>query len=175
MLHGRLPGMYLVNTGERPVTVVGRQGEPFARIARDGVQVNQRSITAAEDAVAKGRRKGVAAAEPGPPLWRRVSGQSHYAWLDARARYPRTAPPDSVTDGTTRKLLDRWQVPIEVGGRRVALRGTTTWVPLPEIAAKAPEEVDRGQATELGLGGLGLLAAVGGAIVLRRRTALRAS
>ena len=90
-----------------------------------------------------------------------------------RARYPRSAPPDSVTDGTSRRLLDRWQVPIEVGGRRVALRGTTTWVPLPQIAAKAPEDVDRGQATELGVGGLGLLAALGGAMVLRRRAALR--
>ena len=173
LLPGRLPGLYLVNTGARPVTVLGRQGEPFARIARGGVQVNQRSITAAEDAVAKGRRRGVAAARPGPPVWRRVSGQSHYAWLDVRARYGRPSPPDAVTDGTTKKLLDRWQVPIRVGDRPVALRGTTTWVPLPEIAAKAPREVDRGQAMELGLGGLGLLAAVGGALVLRRRAATR--
>jgi len=173
LLPGRLPGLYLINTGQEPVTVIGREGEPFARIARDGVEVNQRSITAAEDAVAKGRRKEVATGEPGPPVWRRVSDASHHAWLDVRARYPRSAPPDSITDGTSRKLLDRWQVPIEAGDRRIALRGTTTWVPLPQIAAKAPKDVDSGQAMELGLGALGLLAAVGGAIVLRRRAALR--
>lgn len=173
LLHGRLPGLYLANTGERPVTVIGREGEPFARIARDGVQVNQRSITAAEDAVAKGRRKGVATGQPGPPVWRRVSDQGNYAWLDVRARYPRSAPPDSVTDGTSKRLLDRWQVPIEVGQKRIAVRGITTWVPLPEIASKAPKDVDSGQAMELGLGGLGLLVAMGGALVLRRRAAPR--
>ena len=108
--------LYLVNTGARPVTVLGREGEPFARIARDGVEVNQRSITAAEDAVAKGQRKTRRHADsPGRPCGGACpTGTAMRGWMCVR-RYRRSSPPDSVTDGTSRKLLDRWQVP--VGGR----------------------------------------------------------
>ncbi len=170
LLPGRLPGLFLVNTGARPVTVWGRDGQPFARIGRRGVEVNLRSRTNVEDQVAKGRRRTLNVPD-GPPVWKRVSSDGHYAWLDVRARYGRAAPPQSVTDGTSKRLLGRWQVPIEVGGRRIALRGKTSWVPLTTVAATAPKQVDRSGAIELGLGALGLAAALAGAFVLRRRAA----
>lgn len=170
LLPGRLPGLFLTNTGPRPVTVIGRDGQPFARIGRRGVEVNLRSRTYVEDQLAKGRRRTLNVRE-GPPTWRRVSADTHYAWLDLRARYSRAAPPEQVTDGTSERLLGRWQIPIEAGRRQIALKGKTTWVPLPQVAVTAPKNVDRSGAIELGLGGLGLGAAIAGAVFLRRRAA----
>lgn len=170
LLPGRLPGMFLANSGPRPVTVIGRDGRPFARIGPKGVEVNVHSRTHVEDQVAKGLRRTLNVSD-GPPVWKRISGDTHYAWLDVRARYSRAAPPEAVTAGTGKRLLGRWQIPLKAGGREIALKGKTTWVPLPQVAATAPKNVDRSTAMELGLGALGLCAAIGGAVVLRRRAA----
>ena len=56
VLPGRVPGIFLLNGGPRPVTVIGREGEPFARIGPRGTEVNLRSPTHVDDQAAKGRR-----------------------------------------------------------------------------------------------------------------------
>ncbi|MEJ7714882.1 MAG: hypothetical protein WKF40_03900 [Thermoleophilaceae bacterium] len=35
MTPGLVPGMFLASTGTRPVTVIGRAGEPFLRFTRE--------------------------------------------------------------------------------------------------------------------------------------------
>ncbi len=170
-LPGRLPGLFLTNTGTTPVTVTGKDGEPFARISRRGVEVNLRSRTYVEDQSAKGERV-VPPTIAGPAVqWRKVSSQGQLAWLDTRTRYPRQQPPDAVVNGSSKRLLDRWSIPLEVGARRVELRGKTTWVPLPEIADKAPKQIGGSKWLELGGAGLGLVLI--GAVALRLRAARR--
>ena len=51
-----------MNAGTEPVTVLGKEGEPFARIGPRGVEVNERSPTHVDDQVAKGE---IAAASQG--------------------------------------------------------------------------------------------------------------
>lgn len=169
-LPGRLPGILLSNAGRSPVTVIGKDGRPFARIGPTGVEVNLRSQTYVEDQAAKGER-AVAPTIAGPAVqWRRISSQTQYAWLDTRTRYARQEPPAAVVNGTSKRLLGRWSIPLELAGsRRVELRGTTTWVPLPEIADRAPRDLGGSNWLKLVGGALALLAALAGAVMLRLR------
>jgi len=172
LLEGRLPGLLLVNTGGEPVTVIGREGEPFARIGPEGVEVNLNSATHVEDQVAKGRiaasRASVALDPSAAPRWRRVSGQNSYAWLDTRASYPRERPPRAVAEGRRRVLLQDWTVPMRTSTGPVEVKGTTSWVPFEQTLAARPEG-DGGSPAWLAAGGGAALLAVAGAVTLRRR------
>jgi len=168
-LPGRLPGILLSNVGSEPVTVIGKDGRPFLRLGPRGAEVNLRSQTYVEDQIAK-RERPVAATIAGPAVqWRRISTQTQYAWLDTRTRYARQQPPAAVINGTSKRLLGRWTIPLRLAASRVELKGTTTWVPLPEIAERAPRDPSGSNWLELAGGAVGLLAALAGAIVLRRR------
>lgn len=172
-LAGRLPGLLLVNTGRVPVTVTGKDGRPFVRVGPRGVEVNLRSQTYVEDQIAK-QEKAIAPTIAGPAVqWHRVSADTHYAWLDTRTRYPRGQPPASIVNGTSKHLLSRWSVPVQVGSRRTAVKGTTTWIPIPEVAAKAPEKIGASKWLRLGGGALGLTLALLGALALRARASRR--
>lgn len=169
ILRGRLPGLFLINLGQRPVTVLGREGEPFARIGPDGVEVNVRSPTHFDDRLARGSVPAVPADPDAPPRWRRVERQPRYAWLDTRALYERGRPPQDIAEGGRETVLRRWTVPLEVGGRRVDVRGTTSWVPSRE-AVVARREGDGGLSAVIPLGAIGVLALFGAlALRLRRR------
>lgn len=169
VLPGRMPGIFLLNTGPRPVTVIGREGEPFARIGPRGTEVNLRSPTHAEDQAAKGRRTSVAADAAAPPRWRRVDSANRYSWLDSRALYARQEPPDAVAQGGERKVLRKWSVPLELGARRAELAGTTSWVPSHQAGRAAAGEADASSWTWLLAGGLPAGLGVLAAVALRRR------
>lgn len=172
LLAGRLPGLLLVNTGGEPVTVIGREGEPFARIGADGVEVNLNSATHTEDQVAKGTiaasRASVDLDPSATPRWRRVGEQNSYAWLDTRASYPRERPPRKVAEGRSRVLLQEWSVPLRTSTRSVEVKGKTSWVPFKQTLASRPEG-GGGSATWLAVGAGGALLAGVGAVTLRRR------
>jgi hypothetical protein len=133
-LPGRLPALFLTAEPGTQVAVVGRDGEPFLRITAEGVEVNQSSRTHVEDRQARGEQVG----PPSPvPSFRLVApGARSYTWLDERLRYPADLPPEEVlrADGPT--VVDRWEVPVEVGGRAAALTGDVTWVPEADAAAR---------------------------------------
>lgn len=100
-----------------------------------------------------------------------MSTSQTYAWLDTRARYLRQQPPENVVAGTERVVLTNWKVPVRVGAREATIRGTTSWVPLPEVAATRAKPIDRSGLYELVGGVLALIALVGGAVALRVRSA----
>lgn len=171
LLRGRLPGLLLVNTGARVVTVFGKEGEPFARIGPRGVDVNERSPTHVDDQVAKGEIAAVSdggADASAAPQWRRVSSASSYAWLETRALYPGQRPPREISEGRERVVLEKWTVPVQAGARRLEIRGTTSWVPFRTAVAAASGTGD-GSVAWLVAGGAVVLLALAGAAVARRR------
>jgi len=129
---GRVPALFLSNRGSEAVVVLGRDGEPFARVGPDGVEVNRHSPTWADNARAQGQDLTVAASivDPGaPPEWAAVTSAPSYSWLEFRGSYARDRPPRRVLDGHETAVLREWSVPIERGGRRVKVRGETIWKP----------------------------------------------
>lgn len=168
-LPGRLPGLFLSNPERRPLTVLGRDGEPFLRFSARGVEVNERSRTHVEDRQAR----GAAAGPPSPePAFRLVApGATSYTWLDARLRYPDELPPSRVLTASEPTVVTRWELPLAGGP---ALTGTVSWVPERSAAAlvrsSAPAD-DDGRPVPAVAVGVGALLLLGGVVVaLRRRS-----
>jgi hypothetical protein len=130
---GRVPALFLSNSDAEAVVVLGRGGEPFARVGPGGVEVNRHSSTWADNARAQDQDLAVAAAivDPGaPPEWTPVTTTRSYSWLEFRGLYGRDRPPRRVLDANKTAVLRAWTVPIEQHGRRVDLRGETIWKPV---------------------------------------------
>lgn len=173
-LPGRLPGVYLSAPAGVDVAVAGRDGEPFLRITAAGVEVNQRSRTHVEDQQARGQAAGPPSTTP---AFRLVApGARSYTWLDARLRYPADLPPEPAlrADGPTR--LERWEVPVRVGGQALALSGAISWVPeasaAQQVSGRGGPEPERSLLLPL-LGGA-LLVLAGAVLGLRRRRSAQA-
>jgi hypothetical protein len=130
---GRVPALFLTNTGPAPVVVVGRDGEPFARVGPDGVEVNRHSPMWADNARAQDQDVSVAASivDPSaPPEWAVVTSAQSYSWLEFRGLYARDRPPRRIVDGHETAVLRTWTVPLERDGREVKVRGETVWKPV---------------------------------------------
>jgi len=127
---GRIPGLYVTNTGAVPIVVLGASGEPFLRIGRDGVEANRHSPTWIDNARARDQDLTAAAAEADPgaaPDWTLVSTAPNSSWLEFRGNYARGEPPRAVVDAGETRVLRRWSVPIVRGDRRVEVQGETIW------------------------------------------------
>jgi len=129
--------MQLAVPGQLALVVLGYAGEPFLRFSSVGVQASPRSPTAAEAGLL--RETGV-----GGPEWTRLTDAHRFAWADRRL----LAPPSGQA---------RWSIPVDVGGRRLAITGISWHVRRP---ASWPWLL-------VGIGVLGL--GVGG-IAVRRET-----
>lgn len=171
LLPGAVPGLFVESTGSEPLTVIGREGAPFARIGPDGVEVNLRSPTHIDDQRARGESPTVAAEADAAPRWKKVADVPRYSWLESRARYARQQPPQAVLERDEPSVLLRWSVPVRAAGERVAITGETSWVPRPASLA-AP-----GAGDDAGGGGvspllwivpLALLPLLGAAFLARR-------
>lgn len=172
MVPGRQPALLVQNQGRRTLTVQGRQGEPFARIGRRGVQVNLKSPTHQEDQRSKGAPSSGTADPAAAPRWRRVEEAPRYLWFDSRARYAAGQPPDEIAERQFRTVLKRWTVPLESSAGPTVIRGTTSWVP----KRRAATTVDGTSVTTLILIGLATvigLAAAGTARLRRSRAGAR--
>jgi hypothetical protein len=125
--------LLLVNKTGRDVEVRGYDGEPYIRIRKDGtVQVNKRSpsyylnLERFGDApVPPQARKGAR------PQWALVDKTGRFEWHDHRIHYMSKSLPTQVTDKGKRTRIFDWKVPVDVGGRRVQVKGDLFWVPSP--------------------------------------------
>lgn len=126
--------LLLRNDSGREVTVMGYEGEPYARLRGDGtVEVNRRSPAAYlnEDRFAQTEvpeRAGPSA----EPVWEQVGRSGSFEWHDHRIHWmvEDRRPPQVVDPGVETEVFE-WRVPIEVSGERGAIRGELRWVPLP--------------------------------------------
>jgi hypothetical protein len=172
-LPGKLPGLFLSNPQRLPVTVLGRDGEPFVRFTERGVEVNVASRTHVEDRQARGVPVGPP--EPTPRFELVEPGGTSYTWLDARLRYPQELPPPDVLMADRPTVVDDWQVPVLRDGQQGELTGEIRWVPQAAAAppsAAAPggtADEPRSVTAPLALGLAGLAALAAGVLAVRRR------
>jgi hypothetical protein len=122
--------LQLIDQHGHEVTIYGYDGEPYARILKNGeVQVNQRSpatylndnrfaeVTVPKIADAKAR-----------PLWKKVDESGTFIWHDHRMHYMSKSLPPQVKDtGKKTKIFD-YEIPIAVDGKKGAIDGTLYWV-----------------------------------------------
>jgi hypothetical protein len=140
LLPGEAGSFFLESASEQPVTVLGRDGEPFVRLGPSGTEANLHSATFAE--VARLRGGTGLLLEPRadvPPKWRRVSPAPSYAWVDLRTAYDGEVPDAVKKSGKPAELL-RWAVPVRIGAgddaALVRVEGVTEWKPFPVEAAR---------------------------------------
>jgi hypothetical protein len=134
LLPGQAGSFFLESDSAEPVTVFGRDGEPFLRLGPGGVEANLHSATFAEAARLRGGAS--LALEPradAAPRWERVSSAPRYGWVDPRTFYGDGAVPEAVVKKGARAELLRWTVPVRIGaGEEAALvrvEGSTLWEP----------------------------------------------
>lgn len=154
----------LTNRSHQPVTVVGYNDEPYARVLPDGtVEVNQRSpaMYLNEDRYAAVRVPPQASGDA-VPQWKVLDRTGRFQWHDHRIHYMGKGTPPAVKDPRQRTKVFDWVVSLRVGARPAAIVGTLWWQP-PSGGAPAGAFV--------ALGALALLAVVGVALVRRRRAA----
>jgi LPXTG-motif cell wall-anchored protein len=152
--------MQLIGRGGHEVTIYGYEGEPYARILRDGtVQVNQRSPAAylnenrfAEVSVPK-------SADPkAPPLWKTVDESGTLSWHDHRMHYMASGTPPQVKDEGERTKVFDYEIPLRVDGRKGAIEGTLFWV--------GPADTSK---TPFLIAGAAIVLLGGGAVLIARR------
>lgn len=152
--------MALVDKQGHEVVVYGYDGEPYARILRDGrVQLNQRSPATflnedrfAEVQVPKG-------ADPDrPPAWKTVGDSGTLTWHDHRMHYMAQGTPPQVSDESRRTKVFAYEIPLRIDGRKGAIEGTLFWVG-PADTSKTPFLII----------GAAILVLGGGAVLVVRR------
>jgi hypothetical protein len=159
VLQGRLPGLFV--TVQAPLTVLGRDGEPFLRSDGRVLSINTSSRTYVEDQQARG-------VQVGPPAvtasWKRLPGRT-FTWLDDRLRYASAAPPDRALRRSGATVIGSWRIPVLAGSSSTALTGDIRWVPSGVATSSAA-----GRPVWPYVGGaLVVLLAAAAAIRLRRR------
>lgn len=153
----------LTNRTGRDLTVLGYEGEPFARILADGtVQENRNSpaywLNKDELGNAPVPRTAVAKAKPN---WRTLDSTGSHEWHDHRVHWMGGEAPARITDRSKRTLVLRWKVPMRLGKDPVEVDGELWW--------RGQDQGDRGVIAPAFIG-LGLLCLfLGGAAVVRRR------
>jgi hypothetical protein len=154
----------LQNDSGRTVVVQGYNGEPYARLLADGtVQVNRRSPAFYLNDDRFAQVKVPASAKPdATPQWQLVDKAGRFEWHDHRIHWMSTVPPKQVTDQSKRTKVFDWNVPLQVGSQRGAVRGTLFWQP--SAGGGAPV------GAIAALGGLALLG-LGAVVVVRHRRA----
>lgn len=153
----------LINRSDRPVTVLGYSGEPYARVLADGtVELNKRSpaFYLNDDRFAEGLKVPPSADADAAPQWSVVDRTGRLEWHDHRMHWMSRSLPPQVHDTSERTKIFDYAIPLRVGDDRGSIRGTLVWQP------------DDEGGTPLGmLAGLGalVLLAIASVVVVRRR------
>jgi hypothetical protein len=123
--------LLLVNHSGKNVDVRGYGGEPYIRVDADGtVEVNKRSPSYWINLERFGNAQiPASASENAKPRWTLVDKTGRFEWHDHRIHYMAKGVPPRVTDEGKRTKIFDWKVPVDVGSRRVAMRGDLYWVP----------------------------------------------
>ena len=137
-----MPGIFLRNDGTEVLTVLGAEGEPFARVGPAGTEVNRRSPMWLATAQARGDDvEGLSADPLAEPDWFSLGPDPTFAWLDERGRYPDEEPPDDILAAGVAAVVLEWSVPLERAGSRATIDAVTAWVPA-ELGVAAPLDTD---------------------------------
>jgi hypothetical protein len=121
------------------VTIYGYDGEPYARVLKDGtVQVNERSPALyLNDTRFPTEQVPPVADAKAPPKWKTVDDSGTFLWHDHRMHYQSTSTPPQVTDTSRKTKIFDYTIPLQIDGRKGAIDGTLYWVGSPN-ASKLP-------------------------------------
>jgi MYXO-CTERM domain-containing protein len=155
VLGSTVPTLTLDNQTGQTVTILGRDGEPFARIGGESVDANLSSPTWVEFGQSLGVVPTVVSDASARPQWTRILEGHRWSWPDYRSRPPDAEPAAILARGG---VVKRWAVPLEVGSRRLEIDGISEFVPfVPVTAATKPSSSPLPASMAAILGGLGLL------------------
>jgi hypothetical protein len=124
-----VPAVYLENTSPTPVTVLGKEGEPFVRIGPKA-EVNLNSPSWVEMAQARGETPEQKADAQAPPNWREVQPTPRWSWLEFRAINPSKDPPEAIIRRNSPTTVKTWSIPLLIGDKRIEVLGFTQFVPV---------------------------------------------
>jgi hypothetical protein len=117
-------------TGREELVILGEKSEPLARIGPSGAFVNTRSPTwYSSQNPNKNPPRGVSADLP--PAWKRISEKPELSYVELRAEWPHSGPPEDVRKIGERATILSWSIPATYGGRPVQIQGHVDWVPRP--------------------------------------------
>jgi hypothetical protein len=112
------------------VVIYGYEGEPYARVLKDGtVQINERSPAYyINDTRFPTTEVPPIADAKAPPRWKTVDDSGTFLWHDHRMHYGSEAVPPQVTDTSKKTKVYDYEVPLKIDGRKGAIHGTLYWV-----------------------------------------------
>jgi hypothetical protein len=122
--------LQLLDQHGHEVMLYGYDGEPYARIEKDGtVQVNQRSpATYLNDSRFAEETVPPSADPKAAPEWKTVDTSGTFIWHDHRMHYmSRSLPPEVKDMGAKTKVFD-YEIPMSIDGHKTVLHGTLWWV-----------------------------------------------
>ncbi len=123
----------LRNGSSEEVLVLGYSGEPYLRFTPDAVYRNDRSparyLNEARFGDVQPSRQASAKAAP---QWKKVADDPYYEWHDHRIHWMSPILPPQVrrAEDKPHHIFD-WSVPVRVGDRKVALKGSLDYEPPP--------------------------------------------
>jgi hypothetical protein len=122
--------MQLLDQHGHEVVLFGYDGEPYARIEKNGtVQVNKRSPATYLNDSRFAEVTVPAIADPkAPPEWKTVDDSGTFIWHDHRMHYMSKSLPPVVTDTGEKTRVFDYEVPMAVDGQKTVLHGTLWWV-----------------------------------------------
>jgi hypothetical protein len=133
----RVPAIFVENLSPDPVVVLGKDGEPFARIGPKVTEVNLKSPTWAGVQQALGHDPSDEADAAAAPTWSQVADTPRWSWLELRAAAPKTDPPQAIVERAGATTVRTWSIPILIGDRKSAVEGITQFVPIAELRKRA--------------------------------------
>jgi len=131
-----VPAVFVENLRPDPVVILGRDGEPFARIGPKITEVNLRSPTWAE-MQALGHDPPAEADSAAPPQWHQVADTPRWSWPELRAAAPKADPPAAVVKAGKAVTVRNWSIPYLIADRRASVAGVTRWVPIADLRRQA--------------------------------------
>src|SRR5205085_11991967 len=120
-----VPAVFVENLSAEPVLVLGRDGEPFARIGPKTTEVNVKSPAWAQIQQARGHDPSAEADATAAPQWQEVADAPRWSWPEFRAAAPKNNPPAAVVAAGKTVTVRTWSIPFVVGDRRSAVAGVT--------------------------------------------------
>jgi hypothetical protein len=113
------------------VVIYGYEGEPYARVLKDGtVQVNERSPAYYLNETRYPVESVVppSANAKAPPKWKTVDDSGTFLWHDHRMHYGAESVPPQVKDTSKKTKVFDYEIPLRIDGRKGAIHGTLYWV-----------------------------------------------
>jgi hypothetical protein len=126
--------IYLDNTSGKPVIIKGYSGEPYLRIAPNGIFVNIHSPAGFlnQDRYARVQVPKSARASA-KPKWEKLANLHVWAWHDHRIHYMNPIPPPQIKAAPRKPhhVFD-WKVPASDGGKKFFIAGSLDYKPPPK-------------------------------------------